>query len=129
MLGEPTGTAVRKQLAKADRVVSSTLTAMECHRAITRGASSGRLKETQALAALRLLGQAADSWTTVEMTGTILERARQSFPNEPVRTLDAIHLATAMHFREAIPELVVVSLDDHVRDNARALDMLVAPRR
>ena len=129
IFGESTGTAVRRHLAKAERVVSSTLTAVECHRAITRGASTKRLSQAQTLAALQILDAAADSWTTVEMTGSILERARQKFPHEPVRTLDAIHLATAMHFRAAFPELVVVSLDDRVCENASALAMVVAPRR
>ncbi|HEX9691969.1 MAG TPA: type II toxin-antitoxin system VapC family toxin [Gemmatimonadales bacterium] len=129
ILGEPAGTTVRRLLAKAERVVSSTLTAVECDRAINRGTATGQLSDTQRLAALQLLDAAANSWTTVEMTGIVLQRARQSFPHEPVRTLDAIHLSTAIHVRQAFPDLVVVSLDTRVRENASALAMTVAPPR
>ena len=57
----------------------------------------------------------------------MLERARRGFPREPVRTLDAIHLATAVQFQEAIPDLAVVSLNERIRYNAQALAMTVVP--
>ncbi len=129
ILGEPDGAAVRRHLAKAERVVSSTLTAVECDRAIRRAAAARRLSRAQSLAASQLLETAANSWTTLEMTGVVLERARQPFPHEPIRTVDAIHLATAVHFHQAIPDLIVVSLDTRVRQNAIALTLSVAPRR
>jgi hypothetical protein len=44
-----------------------------------------------------------------------------------VRTLGALHPATAVAFREAHPALRVVSPDRRIRDNARALGMDVAP--
>lgn len=127
ILGEPAGSSVRRLLSKAARVVSSTLTAVECDRAIRRGGATRQLKQAHTLVALQMLDAAAHSWTTLEMTGIVLQRARLSFPHEPVRTLDAIHLATAIHFRHAFPDLVVVSLDDRVRQNASALAMAVGP--
>ncbi len=63
----------------------------------------------------------------LEMTGVVLKRARRGFPREPVRTLNAIHRATAVHFQEAIPDLAVVSLDERIRCNAQALAMTVVP--
>ena len=126
ILSEPEGATVRKQLATAERVVSSTLTAVECHRAVARGVAARRLSQPQSLAALRLLGAAADTWTTVEMTGSVLHRARRAFPHEPVRTLDAIHLETAWHFRQAFPRIVVVSLDERIRANAWGLEIEVS---
>ena len=127
ILGEVEGTTVREHLGRAERVVSSTLTALECGRAIARGARDGTIGHTDHLAALRLLERAAASWVTLEMTGLVLERARRAFPREPVRTLDAIHLATAIQFQEALPDLAVVSLDERVRDNAQSLAMTVVP--
>lgn len=49
------------------------------------------------------------------------------FPNEPVRTLDALHLATAVLFREALGSVTMVSLDERVRSNASGLGLEVAP--
>ena len=43
-------------------------------------------------------------------------------PSSP-RTLDAIHLATALAFTEAFPELGVVSLDRRILDNAESLGL------
>jgi len=43
LLGEPAGEAVRRMLAEAECVVSSTLTQVECARALARGVASGRM--------------------------------------------------------------------------------------
>lgn len=127
LLGERRGEEVRRALARSERVVSSTLTQVECARTLARGVASGRVGRGDELAALRLLDQAVATWTVLEMSGRVLTRARGTFPVEPVRTLDALHLATAMVFREALPDLVVVSLDDRIRANAEALGLRVIP--
>jgi hypothetical protein len=59
----------------------------------------------------------------LEMTGTPLDRAARPFPAEPVRTLDAIHLATALEFQDALGTLTMLSLDARIRENAAALGM------
>ena len=127
LLGERRGEEVRRALAHSERVVSSTLTQVECARTLARGVASGRLDRGDELAALRLLDEAVASWAVLEVSGRVLTRARGPFPIEPVRTLDALHLATAMGFREALPDLAVVSLDDRIRANAEALGLLVIP--
>ena len=78
---------VRALLAGAERVVSSTLTSIECARALARGRHLGRLSPTEELAALALLDKAVQSWATLEMSGPVLDLARAAFPHEPVRTL------------------------------------------
>ena len=123
ILGETRGPDLGERFGRAERVVSSTLTAVECGRSIARAARDGTIGRAEELAALRLLDRAAESWVTLEMTGRVLQTARRPFPHEPVRTLDAIHLATAIHFQEALPDLTVASLDERVRDNAHALAM------
>jgi hypothetical protein len=44
-----------------------------------------------------------------------------SFPVEPIRTLDAAHLATAELLGEAPPLVTIVTRDGRVRENAEAL--------
>jgi predicted nucleic acid-binding protein len=56
-------------------------------------------------------------------------RARSSFPVEPVRTLDAIHLATAAVFHESLGGLQVLSFDERIRANAQQLGLGVTPSR
>jgi hypothetical protein len=51
----------------------------------------------------------------------IVERCGRPFPIEPVRTLDAIHLASALEFTRAFPDLEMLSFDQRILDNAEAL--------
>jgi predicted nucleic acid-binding protein len=57
----------------------------------------------------------------------VAERARRPFPAEPIRTLDAIHLATAALANSLVPELAIVSLDRRVRRSARELGFTLLP--
>jgi predicted nucleic acid-binding protein len=57
----------------------------------------------------------------------LVERARRPFPQEPIRTLDAIHLATALAARRAVPHLKVLTLDRRVRRTARAMRFALIP--
>lgn len=57
----------------------------------------------------------------VAVSDAILTRVRRPFPIEPVRTLDAVHLATTELLGEPPPLIVVVTRDVRVRENAQAL--------
>ena len=61
----------------------------------------------------------------VNVTEAILAHAGHPFPVEPVRTLDAIHLATAGALGETPALVTIVSSDRRVRENAVALGHLV----
>ena len=127
LLGEPDGAAVREALGNADRVVASPLTGVEAARALARGVATSRLGVAEELAARGLLAAAERSWVTLALEGRVMDRARGRFPEEPVRTLDALHLATALEFHQALGGVTVISLDERVRRNARGLGMAVSP--
>ncbi len=127
LLGEVGQHAVLDELSKADQVVTSTLTVIECSRALARARQTRRVKASEELAALRLLDTAAASWHVLGISERVAERARGAFPHEPVRTLDALHLATALVFSEALGSVRVLSLDDRVRHNASALGLALTP--
>ena len=127
LLGEPTGNELARLLGGAARVVTSSLTGVECARALGREHREGRLSAVQELAALRLLDDAATGWHIHELSEAVLTRARLRFPSEPVRTLDALHLATATRFLDALGRLTILSLDDRVRANATGLGLGVLP--
>ena len=61
----------------------------------------------------------------VAVTDAILTRVRKPFPIEPIRTLDAVHLATTELLGEPPPLVVVVTRDVRVRENATALGYAV----
>jgi predicted nucleic acid-binding protein len=114
-------------LADAERVVASTLTTLECARALARGVAVGHLTPTDAREGQRLLDGATRGWALLEIVGAPLERARRPFPAEPVRTLDALHLATALEFQGVLGPLTLLSLDERIRANGTALGMSPAP--
>jgi predicted nucleic acid-binding protein len=57
----------------------------------------------------------------IAVTDTVLARVGRPFPLEPIRTLDAVHLATAELLGEPPQMVTIVTRDTRVRDNARAL--------
>jgi predicted nucleic acid-binding protein len=106
--------------------VTSALTFAEAARALVRARVAGRLTPVDERAALRALHTFERRCAVMAVTDDVLTRAGRPFPVEPIRTLDAIHLATAELLGEAPPLVTVVTRDERVRENARALGYLVA---
>ena len=63
----------------------------------------------------------------MRIEGEVVERARRPFPVEPIRTLDAIHLASALLASARVADLGLLSLDERVRTAGRALGLPVVP--
>ena len=127
LLGEEEGTRVRRMLADAEIVVASDLTVIECDRVLLRGAALGELSEADAADRRSYLTTAASHWHVMRIGPEIVDRARQPFPGEPIRTLDAIHLASALFARTAVAKLGLLTLDDRIRRVARHLGLQVLP--
>jgi hypothetical protein len=79
----------------------------------------------QERAAVRGLRVFARRCFVVAVTDTVLARVGRPFPVEPIRTLDAVHLATAELLGEPPQLMTIVTRDTRVRDNARALGYAV----
>lgn len=127
LLSEPPSGEVRAQLAGAERLVASELTLLECERTLLRAVTGGRVAEAAAASLRATLARAAATWSLLVIDREVLARAARPFPHEPVRMLDALHLASALRARAFLPELELLSLDERVRSNARALGFVVAP--
>jgi hypothetical protein len=76
---------------------------------------------------LAVLAQAAATWALLEISETVARRAEEGFPTEPVRTLDALHQASALLLRQAFPDLAVMTTDERVRSNAALLGFATEP--
>ena len=113
-------------LSSARRRVTSALTFAEATRAILRARVAGRLTEDRARAAIVTLRDVEQKCAVLPIDDAILERAGRPFPQEPVRTLDAIHLATIEAIGEFPPLLTVLTRDERIRENAVALGYAVA---
>ncbi len=64
--------------------------------------------------------------TMVEMEAPALERALQPFPR-PVRTLDALHLASMAFLRDCGMHVALATYDKRLATAAQALDFPLAP--
>lgn len=60
--------------------------------------------------------------TFLELERVVLERALQPFPT-PVRTLDALHLATAGFLRERGHEVALATYDERLAEGARGMGL------
>ncbi len=127
LFGENAGGAVRNILSGAELVMSSDLTLVECERVIIRSEKVGGVTEAQAADLRAVLNQAAAHWQLSHLYDEILQRARRPFPREPIHTMDALHLASALLLRSAISGLRMLSLDERIRTNALELGFSVLP--
>jgi predicted nucleic acid-binding protein len=121
------GDEALRRLLLADTRYTSALTFAEGRRAILRARLSGRLDAGGALKARRRLAEFERCSEVVSLDDEVLRRAGEEFPVEPVRTVDAIHLATLQILAEVFPDLDVASSDDRFRENAEALGFTVLP--
>jgi predicted nucleic acid-binding protein len=94
-----------------DRGVSSALTRVEGLRTLDRLRLRARLADAEVARRRELILQLLDSLELVEVDSLVLDRAAQPQPTE-LGTLDAIHLATALLWRETMDAQLVMATHD-----------------
>ncbi len=114
VLGEP-GALVR--LRSADALVSSELLAVESLRTIDRLRLQGALPVEEAAARRAVVSEWLEAVDLVLLQRAVLARASEPFAT-PLGTLDALHLATALVWRDRMQKPLVVATHD--RDLALA---------
>jgi predicted nucleic acid-binding protein len=99
------------ELAKADRLISSELLAVECRRTIDRLLRLGALTAEDAVRRLAIVTDWIEAIDLVLLRAPILSRAGDPLPS-PIGTLDALHLATALVWRDRMAETPTVATHD-----------------
>ena len=127
LLDEDSAAEVRRLLGASDLIVASDLTLIECDRVLLRALTLGELSEAEAADRRAHLVTAASDWHTLRVAPEIVDRARRPFPGEPIRTLDAIHLASALAARAAVAGLGLLSLDERIRRAGSRLGLPILP--
>jgi predicted nucleic acid-binding protein len=127
LLAEPAADAVVDLLRQASLVVTSDLTLVECDRVLIRAEREGAISEAERADRHAALNGATARWHVLRLAADIVDRARQPFPGEPIRTLDALHVASAVAARAAVPHLAVLTLDNSIRSVARRLGFDLVP--
>jgi predicted nucleic acid-binding protein len=127
LLGEEEGQRVRELFRRSELVTASDLTLIECDRVLIRAVVLGEIDEAKAADRRAHLNAAAAHWHVWRLSADIVDRARRPFPREPIRALDAIHLASALAVRSVVPGVELLSLDDRIRRSGEQLGFRLQP--
>ncbi|MBM3271174.1 MAG: type II toxin-antitoxin system VapC family toxin [Candidatus Sericytochromatia bacterium] len=119
--------ALAMRIVAARRAVTSALTRLEVARALARKAEDRSFSRDLLEAAQGRLALFAEAAGRIPVSEEILAEAASRFPVEPVRTVDAIHLASCILLQRRAGKTVVATVDNRVRANALALGMAVLP--
>jgi len=129
LLGTPEASSIQATLGNAAEVVTSALTAAEVRRTLRRLAAASTLTPEARDRAIARFTHASARWIVHRVTDEVLTRAGESFPIEPLRTLDAVHIATAEFHNREIRPTTVLSFDARVRENAEAMGLALQPAK
>ncbi len=109
------------------RVVSSELIEIECRRVLHRCRLAGELTDEALTVARERLDEVLAGIDLLEMSRQIKQRAMGPFPVN-VRTLDALHVATALMVGEDAGGVALFSHDEGMNRCARSLGINAALR-
>ena len=127
LLGEPSSERVRNILEEADIVYTSDLTLVECDRTLLRYEQEQRLPEVVIAERSAALEELRRDCSVLRLGDEVIARARRRFPDEPVRSLDALHLASALVASRASADVAMLTLDDRIRRVSTGLGFEVLP--
>ena len=98
-------------LRSCEALVSSELIGVECARTIDRLRLQGSLTADEAAARLRIVTDWLEAIDLVLVRPSVLSRASEPMPM-PLGTLDALHLATALIWRDRMGPLQAMATHD-----------------
>lgn len=112
---------------RGEGLFTSELTFVEAARSVRRARREGRLDAAAAREVERQLAGFERTCVTIGLEDEVLRVAREDLPVEPVRTLDALHLASIRTLDAELGAFEVLSCDERVRQNASALGFRLSP--
>ncbi len=118
---------IRAALADAELVISSDLTLIECERGLIQAKARGRISESEVHRRASQFRQTAHHWVCLALEPEVADRAMAPYPNEPVRTLDALHLAFVLAAQSLVGTTRVLTLDHRIRESALTLGLEIFP--
>lgn len=123
LLGETRSKEVISILNNADTIVSSVLTVLEIERALIRAEAGKDIKPGDAQKLRGIFKKVSSGWFLMEITEEVRLRVLKTFPVEPIRTLDAIHLASVLEFTQLYNNLLTLSFDKRINENLEPLGL------
>jgi len=108
----------------AERIATSALTRLETERALLRAEKTGLISAAERQRLLGLFRRVSGGWYFLSVSNEVLLRAGIEFPIESVRSLDAIHLASALESVQLFQDVSVLSFDKRITDNLMPLGLV-----
>ncbi|HET6681178.1 MAG TPA: PIN domain-containing protein [Gemmatimonadaceae bacterium] len=127
VLGEP---GRLKEWQRIDRAVASALTEVECLRTLDRLRVAGAVTVDELANRRAAVYRLLEAVEVVDIARTVLRRASEPSPT-PLGTLDAIHLATALLWRDSRDAALTMATHDRAlatAARAAGLEVVGAPR-
>ncbi len=93
------GSIRARNLLRHHRLLSSAVSPAEATSAFCRRRASGELADRDFIAILSRRGHDRAFWELVEVSPLVLDQAEELIRKTPLRTLDAIHVASALAFQ------------------------------
>lgn len=115
------------QLLRQHQCVTSQLVPVELRSALRRRVADGSIDARRVPQILKRFAADREFWALIEVTSDVLQAAEKLVAAHPLRTLDAIHVASAELFadRLAASELTFVSADARQTAIAAAIGMAI----
>jgi predicted nucleic acid-binding protein len=110
-----TSPEIEARLAEADVLITSRLSVVESARALARARLELRLPEDRLADASRQLDQLWSRCEIWALSEGVCDLAGTIVPNQPLRTLDALHLATYLMARRRLGSIDLLTADDRLR--------------
>ncbi len=113
------------QLLRRHECVASTVVPVELRIALRRRVIEGTLEAARVPEILKRVSADRAYWTLVEVGAEVLGAAEKLVAVHPLRTLDAIHVASAQVFAAGVsePDLMFVSADKRQTETADVLGL------
>lgn len=123
---QESGRAAVLRLLRQHEVVASAILPVEIRGALRRRAAENVIESSRLPAALQQLASDRAQWNLLAVSTEILERAEQIVASHAVRTLDAIHIASAQEFAGRLQTRVpFISADHRQCESAAAVGLTV----
>jgi len=106
------GSDKARKKARECRVLSSAIIAVESYSALARRRREGELPEDAFQKALKEIKEGIKSVEIIAVTDEVLKRAQDITLRSPARTMDALHISSALLFQESTDiELTFITSD------------------
>ena len=115
------------QLLRRSECVTSAVLPVELRGGLRRRVAEGSIEAARLPAILKRVAADRPYWTLIEVRSDVLAAAETLVATHPIRTLDAIHVASAQLFaaRVSMPGLTFVSADKRQTETAVAVGLVV----